>query len=90
MKIKDIVKEWDIISIEAICNDDIFEGWIEFKEENIINDNGFTEYSSKRISKNKVYTTDEILEMTTKNYNARYYAKCKKISLEEYDILYGN
>ena len=59
-----------ILSIQANSTNDIFEGWIIYRENTIVDE--------------KIYTTDEILKMTVPNYGITFVAKWKNISTKNY------
>ena len=84
-KISDIMTEWEISSIEPVCEDDSFDGWLKYKETTTTDEYGFVEFNYQRLSDN-LYTTEEILKDVMPDYSITYIAKCKNISLEDIDI----
>ena len=83
-KVSEILNDWDITSIEAVCQNDTFEGWLVYKETTTTDEDGFTNSTSELISGDKVYTTDEVLDTTISDYNIRFIAKCKNVPMEDY------
>lgn len=82
--IKDVLKRNGIVAINPILEDDIFEGWMIFKETISTDEEGFVVYSYERISGKKLYTTNEIFEMSMPKYNLTFVAKWSNIPFEDY------
>ena len=84
-KVSEILNDWNITSIEAICQNDTFEGWLVYKEKITTDEDGFTEYTTELISGDKIYTTEEVLDTIVSDYDMRFIAKCQNVSIEEYN-----
>lgn len=84
--IGELLESWEIVSIEAVNeNDDTFEGWIEFEIIITEDEDGFSEYSY--IPVNTVpFTTEELMAKPMPEYYAVYAAKWAGVPAEEYYV----
>ena len=86
-KISSLLERNKVLSIEPYNEDnDIFEGWIVYREIITIDDEGFETYSYEKLSADTIYSTNEILEMTVPDFNITFVAKWKNIALEDYSM----
>ena len=86
-KISSLLERNKVLSIEPYNEDnDIFEGWIVYREIITIDDEGFETYSYEKLSADTIYSTNEILEMTVPDFNITFVAKWKNVALEDYSM----
>lgn len=83
-KIIDVLNRSGVVAINPMLEDDVFEGWMIFKEEITVDEDGFENFNYERISEDKLYSTNEIFEMSMPNYNLIYVAKWSTIPMEDY------
>lgn len=85
-KIKNALQKTGIVAINPMLENDIFEGWIIFKENITVDPDGYETCSYEKISDEKLYSTTEIFEMDMPNHNLIFMAKWANIPMEEYSI----
>ena len=68
-----LMKEWDVVSIEAVCEGQEFLGWVAHEQTNMVDENGFEEYTSVKLFDGKLFTTEEVLEMELPEKNISFY-----------------
>lgn len=73
MTLSQLMKEWDIVSIEAVCEGQEFLGWVAHEQTNMVDENGFEEYTSVKLFDGKLFTTEEVLEMELPEKNISFY-----------------
>lgn len=83
-KILDVLNRSGVVAINPMLEDNIFEGWMIFKEEITVDEDGFENFNYEKISEDKLYSTNEIFEMSIPNYNVIYVAKWSTIPMEDY------
>lgn len=83
MTIGDILKDFDIASIEVVNEGEVFEGWLVFDVEVTEDEDGFSEYSYSLKSEAPV-TTEELLALPAQEGYTAYAAKWESMSAGEY------
>ena len=63
---------------------DVFEGWIEYKVTVTMDEEGFENSVYERVSGDTYYTTEELMEMPVPEYEVLYIAKWEAVPEEEY------
>ena len=61
MTIAQMMEEWNVISMEAVCEGQEFLGWIAKEQVVEVDENGFEEYSSVKLYDGKIFTTEEMM-----------------------------
>ena len=85
-KIGDVLKEFDIVNIEAQCEEGYeFEGWLEYEITIAVDKEGYEFYQYELVSADKIYTFEEILEAEMPDHHVAYIAKWAEIPVEDYD-----
>ncbi|MBQ8590500.1 MAG: hypothetical protein IJ486_08635 [Firmicutes bacterium] len=74
----------EITSLEAKSEDDVFEGWMIFKDVITVDEDGFEEYSYELISEGTIYSTEELMELEVPAEPVTYVAKWENILIEDY------
>lgn len=75
----------EYVSIEPIAQNDVFEGWIEFKVIVETDEDGFDTYTYQKVS-DTLYTTDQLLEKTFSEEQMVYAAKWASIDIDTYYV----
>ena len=69
--------------LQPVLEGDTFEGWMEVQESVVIDEYGFEECVREIVS-DKIYTTEELLELTVSDTAVTYIAKWANIPVESY------
>lgn len=72
--VSDILKKNEVTSIEAVNENDIFEGWLIFKTTYTAQEDG-TDLVSHTLLSNTLYTTEELLNYKVTDFNITVVAK---------------
>lgn len=85
--IKESMKEFGILDIEIVEEDDTFEGWMEYRDVMTMDPDGFEYCSSYEKVSDNLYTTEDVLSMVL-DAHTTFIAKWESISDEEYYLSY--
>ena len=85
--IKESMKEFGILDIEIVEEDDTFEGWMEYRDVMTMDPDGFEYCSSYEKVSDNLYTTEDVLSMVL-DAHTTFVAKWESISDEEYYLNY--
>lgn len=85
-KISSALSELGYVAIEPSLLVDIFEGWMKYKVETALDNDGNEILKYTRISENTLFSTNEIFEMTAPNYDVTFVAKWSSIPLDNYSM----
>lgn len=83
-KIQDMLNDAGVVAINPTHENDTFEGWIIFKEVISLDEKGYEVHEFEKISEDKLYTTNELFDMSMPNYNVIYVAKWSSVPMNEY------
>lgn len=83
MTIGDMLSAFDIAALDAVCEGDVFEGWLTFKLEITTDEDGFDTHSHVLVN-DVPCTTEELLATPAPDYYAVYAAKWESIPIESY------
>lgn len=83
MCIGDVLAECDIAALEAVCEGDVFQGWLIFDMETVIDEFGFEEYSYVPAADAPI-STDELLALPVSPERRLYAAKWESIPAGAY------
>ena len=82
--VKKIIADNGYTFTEVKCENDTFEGWLQFVVIVITDDDGFEYYEYQLVSE-ELFTTDEMLEaMMSADKNISFVAKWKGLAIEDY------
>ena len=85
--IKESMKEFGILDIEIVEEDDTFEGWMEYRDVMTMDPDGFEYCSSYEKVSDQLYTTEDVLSMVLEAHTT-FIAKWESISEEDYYLSY--
>lgn len=74
MTIGQMMEEWDIVSLEAVCEGQEFLGWVAQEQVVTVDENGFEEYGSAKLYDGKVFTTEEMMTLELPEGNITFYS----------------
>ena len=74
--------------LAVVCETDVFEGWMVYKQVITVDEDGWENYSYEKISGDKLYTTEEMLADQLKDYSVTYVAKWESVPDSEYYDMY--
>ena len=69
--------------LQPVLEGDVFEGWMEVAEEVVVDEFDFEEVVRKALPE-KIYTTEELLELTVPDHAVTYVAKWESVPAESY------
>lgn len=75
----------DYSDLMPVCGDYTFEGWLEYTETAVTDEDGF-ETSKREIVSDRLYTTEELLALPVSDHPVWYVAKWDAIPIEEYFV----
>lgn len=70
-------------AVEPVLEGDTFEGWMEYTEDVVVDEDGF-ESSSYVLVSDTLYSTEELMELTLPDHAVFYVAKWASVPTEEY------
>lgn len=85
--IKESMKEFGILDIAAVSDEDNFEGWMEYRDIMTMDEDGFEYLTSHEKVSDNLYTTEDVLSMVL-DAHTTFVAKWESISDEEYYLNY--
>lgn len=83
MTIGDVLAGFDIASLDVVGADDVFEGWLAFSIDTIIDEFGFEEYVYV-LANDAPISTEELLAAPVSENRMMYAAKWESMAAEEY------
>ena len=83
-RLGDVLEAQGITTLDVYLDGDVFEGWMVYEETLSIDEDGLEEYTYELRSGDKLYTTQELMDLTVPSYDAMYVAKWAGIPVENY------
>lgn len=80
-----LLEENDYTSFAVVCENDAFEGWLEYTVVITTDEDGFETYEYQLVSET-LYSTEELLEKKLPDYSVIYTAKWAGMEIEDYYV----